>query len=396
MNGIASLGAVRRARRLPASHRLRTLAAAVHALFPSITSRRAGSGAGAVSDTGGVSAPSEPVVPLPLRSGSALSWRAGRVPVGVGVGAEVGHDRRVVAAQVHGASGAGGVRLGGEVLPVVGQVGEQQPDPGVLVGDLEAVGGQLGDQLLAGGFIGAFLAEPLGDVLSGAAVADVGHDLVDGRVVVLELGEQRGLLQGDGLPERGRGLPGEPAHAAGLQRAGDFVGAEPGRFADAPLRRSVRAGAEQRVRLLQGGQALAVVVGGVHVEELPGLVALPLGGQVVGDLGVAELLGGGEPPVPLDHPVDPAPGGGDPQRGEDAELGDGVEELLVEVDVTADVARVRGQQLDGDHRPLAGRLRRRAVVVGCLRLHRRFFVEHAVGGDVGRCGHCVAPFRSWR
>ena len=74
MNGIASLGAVRRARRLPASHRLRTLAAAAHALFPSITSRRAGSGAGAVSGTGGVSAPSVPLAPLALRSGSALPW----------------------------------------------------------------------------------------------------------------------------------------------------------------------------------------------------------------------------------------------------------------------------------------------------------------------------------
>src|SRR5580692_8822571 len=80
MNDIASLGAVRRARRLPASHRLRTLAAAVQALFPSITSRRAGSGAGAVSGTGGVDARSEPVVPLPLRSGSAVPEDRGACP----------------------------------------------------------------------------------------------------------------------------------------------------------------------------------------------------------------------------------------------------------------------------------------------------------------------------
>jgi hypothetical protein len=40
------------------------------------------------------------------------------------------------------------------------------PDAGVFVGDPVAVGGQPGDQLLAGGFVGAFLAEPLGDVLS--------------------------------------------------------------------------------------------------------------------------------------------------------------------------------------------------------------------------------------
>ena len=64
----------------------------------------------------------------------------------------------------------------------------------VFVGDPVAVGGQLGGQLLADGFVGAFLAEPLGDVLSGAAVADVVHDLVDGCVVVLELSEQRGLI----------------------------------------------------------------------------------------------------------------------------------------------------------------------------------------------------------
>jgi hypothetical protein len=31
------------------------------------------------------------------------------------------------------------------------------PDAGVFVGDPVAVGGQLGDQLLAGGFVGAFL-----------------------------------------------------------------------------------------------------------------------------------------------------------------------------------------------------------------------------------------------
>ena len=79
------------------------------------------------------------------------------MPVGVGIAAEVGHDRRVVAAQVDGASGAGGVGLGGEVLRVVVQVGEQQPDARAFVGDPVAVGGQLGDQLLAGGFVGAFL-----------------------------------------------------------------------------------------------------------------------------------------------------------------------------------------------------------------------------------------------
>src|ERR1700685_515692 len=48
MNGIAPLGAARRARRLPASHRLRTLAAAVQALFPSITRRSGGEGVGGV------------------------------------------------------------------------------------------------------------------------------------------------------------------------------------------------------------------------------------------------------------------------------------------------------------------------------------------------------------
>jgi DNA-binding transcriptional LysR family regulator len=188
-------------------------------------------------------------------------------------------------------------------------------------GELRASRPMAGQELVCGGG-----KPPHVRSLPGAAVADVVHDLGDGGVVVGELGEQRGLVQGDGLPERGRCLPGESAHGAGLQRAGDLVGAEPGRLADAPLRRPAGAGGEQRVCLLRGGQAFAVVVGGVHVEELAGLVALPLGGQVVGDLGVAQLLGGREPPVPLDHPIPAGPVWGDPQRGEDAELGDGVEE----------------------------------------------------------------------
>ena len=44
MNGAASRGAVRRANSTLASHRLRTSPAAFHALLPSMTSLRAGSG----------------------------------------------------------------------------------------------------------------------------------------------------------------------------------------------------------------------------------------------------------------------------------------------------------------------------------------------------------------
>jgi hypothetical protein len=102
----------------------------------------------------------------------------------------------------------------------------------VFVGDPVAVGGQLGGQLLADGFGGAFLAKPLGDVLSGAAVAEVGHDLVDGRVVILELGDKRRLIQADGLPgERRDPAPGWPHHR---------VTAGPGRGALAGLRQSAR------------------------------------------------------------------------------------------------------------------------------------------------------------
>ena len=86
------------------------------------------------------------------------------MPVSGGVGAVVVYGRGAVAADVRPAPGAGGVRFFGEVLPVVGEVGEQLPERGELVGDLVSVGGQLADQLLAGGFVGAFLAEPLGDV----------------------------------------------------------------------------------------------------------------------------------------------------------------------------------------------------------------------------------------
>ena len=44
-------------------------------------------------------------------------------------------------------------------------------------------------------------------------------------------------------------------------------------------------------------------------------------------------LRGGQPQVPLDHPVAVACVLGDPQRSQDAELGDGVEELLVQADI---------------------------------------------------------------
>ena len=104
------------------------------------------------------------------------------------------------------------------------------------------------------------------------------------------------------------------------------------------------------------------------------------------------MFGGRQPPVSLDDPVAARAVRGDPQRGQDAELGDRGEELQVQADVAPDVARVRGQQLDGDHRPSGRWLRGRVVAAGCLRLRDALFVR-SVGGDVGRCGHGVAPFR---
>ena len=105
--------------------------------------------------------------------------------------------------------------------------------------------------------------------------------------------------------------PGEPGHLPGLQRRRDVVPAESGGLADTCLGGPVGAGGEQRVGFLQRGETLAVVVGDVHVEELPGLVALPLGVQVIGNLGEPELVRSGQPPVPLDHPVAAAPVRGD-------------------------------------------------------------------------------------
>jgi hypothetical protein len=50
-----------------------------------------------------------------------------------------------------GLAEAGGVRLGGELLAVVGQAGEQQPAAGVAGGELLPVAGELRGELLVRG-----------------------------------------------------------------------------------------------------------------------------------------------------------------------------------------------------------------------------------------------------
>jgi hypothetical protein len=106
------------------------------------------------------------------------------------------------------------------------------------------------------------------------------------------------LFQGDGVPEPGGGLPGEPGDPPGLQGRGDVLPGEPGGLADAGLACPVRAGANSVSASSSAVKPRAVLVDGVHVEELPGLVVLPVGGQVVRHLAEPEPLGGGEPPVP--------------------------------------------------------------------------------------------------
>jgi hypothetical protein len=78
----------------------------------------------------------------------------------------------------------------------------------------------------------------------------------------------------------------------------------------------------------------------------------PVGRDVAGYLGRPGLDGGGQPPVPLDHPV-PVAVRRDQQRRQDAEFPDRRDELLVDGEVSPHVARVSLQQGDYDHRPPA-------------------------------------------
>jgi hypothetical protein len=141
---------------------------------------------------------------------------AGDVAVGLGAGAEVAGAVRLVGGEVDGAAGAGRVGLLGEVLPVVEQGVEHDGALREFGRDGVAVRGELGDEALVLGELGAFLADPLGGVLPVAAVAEVVHDPVDGLGVAVELGQQRELLQRDRLAEPGGDFPGESGHLPGF------------------------------------------------------------------------------------------------------------------------------------------------------------------------------------
>jgi hypothetical protein len=247
------------------------------------------------------------------------------------------------------------------------------------------------------GLLGSFLAEPFGVVVEGAMPPGRGEQLVHGAGVAFELGQDGQVLQGQVPRQRLNAGPGLTGQGGGGQSGGDLRRLEPGGLADPGLGGPGLPGGEQGVGLLQRRERVAVPVGDPHVQQLAGLVASPVTGQVDRHLGQASLDRSGETAVPVDHPVAAVGAGGDAQRHQDAVLGDRGKEPGAEVQVAADVTGVRGEQADRDHRP---RQARRPVLEGTGRRGATRLANVVVGrfpagtvwADVGGIGHGSTPF----
>jgi hypothetical protein len=97
-------------------------------------------------------------------------------------------------------AGAGGVGLGGKVGAVVGQGVQPRRPGGQPVGDRDARVGERGQEMFMLGGFGAFLPDPLGDVLDGVALVQGAEQPGGGVGVVVDyvdgINRSFGFMQG--------------------------------------------------------------------------------------------------------------------------------------------------------------------------------------------------------
>lgn len=188
-------------------------------------------------------------------------------------------------------------KFGDGLVRVVGLVDD--PNPGL---------GEGGESLTVGSLARAGVEGTLGDVLGAAPVLDGGQDVLDHVLVVFELGDQRGVGEGEGVGVGGglgdlagvRCDGGLDDLAGGAQPFGDAAGghAEDGELFDGgePVGVGEGVAAFVLVPLLGDPLRLAVVVGDdehrhggqAHLDRAEGAALAPFDGQgaVIGTGGV--------------------------------------------------------------------------------------------------------------
>ena len=176
------------------------------------------------------------------------------------------------------------MRFRGEDLVVVAEAGQELAVGWQRRGDGDPGCFQFCPEALVLGNFGAFLAEPFGFMVQRHAPPRRAGQPVNRGRVILELGQQGVLIQGQlvvQVPDLGAGVLTE---LGGGQGVVDGRGGQSGGLAQPGLPRTGLVGGEQRAGFFQHGERVTVPVGVDHVQELASLIAGPLGHQVIGHL----------------------------------------------------------------------------------------------------------------